>query len=259
LRYFSTPLELEASIFIQALSLPEAQSKLCTVMSKSIDTGDMRWFTNVPFGSRYLPELSFGTEWEVRHLQPVEALEEVGGYELWHLVRSRDENAKHRVLPTSRDWFGDGKLPIYGAFVFIQATCYIKATSFEAAQVFATHLKGKRLNRYEDERIFWDGAFLGPSQIVLSPNMLVASVSEQQPLKLIYMSDPRAASSNWPDGSGARNLEQHSVAADVRRFLGRMDNGFNLMADDDAYNIAALLIDYRDKAVGDAHTLGTVE
>jgi hypothetical protein len=148
---------------------------------------------------------------------------------------------------------------IYGAFVFIQATCYIKATSFEAAQVFATHLKGKRLNRYEDERIFWDGAFLGPSQIVLSPNMLVASVSEQQPLKLIYMGDPRAASSNWPDGSGARNLEQHSVAADVRRFLGRMDNGFNLMADDDAYNIAALLIDYRDKAVGDAHTLGTVE
>ncbi len=42
----------------------------------------------------------------------------------------------------------------------------MKATSVEAAQVFVTHLKGKRLNRYEDERIFSDGAFLGLSQIV---------------------------------------------------------------------------------------------
>jgi hypothetical protein len=38
-----------------------------------------------------------------------------------------------------------------------------------------------------------------------------------------------------------------------------MENGFKHMADDDAYKIAALLIDYRDKAVWDAHTNETVE
>ncbi len=37
--------------------------------------------------------------------------------------------------------------------------------------------------------------------------MLFADVCEQQPLKLIYKGDPRAASSNWPDDSEAKNLE----------------------------------------------------
>jgi hypothetical protein len=247
LRYFSNSLELEASIFIQARSLADAQSKLIGVVSKDIDACDMRWFSDRPFGSKYFPELSFGTDLRVCHIQSDESFEEIESHDLWHLMRSRDDNGKRHVLPMSRDWFGEGKLPIYAACVVMRTTCYIKAISLQAAQVFVAHMKDKRFNRYEDDRIFWDYAFLGLSQIALSPNMLVATVSHQGPLKLIYMGDPNAVVSDVVDGSKVEALEQHKVAADIRGALRRMGSGFEDMADDNAFDIASLLIEYRDK------------
>jgi len=255
LRYFSTPLELEASVYIQARSLSEAQSKLSAVISRTIDVCDMHWFTNGPFGSRYLPELAFGTEMSVRHVQSDKRLEEIGEHDLWGLVRSREENSKRCVLPTSRDWFGEGKLPIYAANVALRTACYIKANSLEAAQVFVEHLKNKRLDRYEEDRIFWDYALLGASQIVLSPNMLVdrvldSLVSGQAQLTLIYRGkDPTAVLANFPDGSRAQDKELHSVAAVVRGLLRHVD-GFDMMADQHAHEIASLLIRYRNRKLG---------
>lgn len=254
MRYFSTQLELEAGIFIQARSQAEAQSKLDALLLKTIDACDMHWFTNGPFGSRYLPELAFTSEMRVRHLQLDECLQEVESYDLWHPIRSRDENAKRRVLPTSRNWFGEGKLPVYAANIALRTACYVKALSREAAQVFVEHLKDKRLDRYEDDRIFWDDGFLGASQIILSPNMLVdrvldSIVSGQGKLHLLYTGDPCAVLSNLPDGSRAQDRELHSVAADVRGLLRHLE-GFDNMADQHAHEIASFLIGYRNKTVG---------
>ncbi len=151
----------------------------------------------------------------------------------------------------SQDWYGEGKLPIYAAFLVMRTTCYIEATSLEAAQVFVSHMKGKRLNRHEDDRIFWDYAFLGLSQITLSPNMLVTTVSDQGPLKLIYMGDPNAVVLSVTHGPKAEAPEQHKVAADIRGVLRRMGAGFEDMADGEAYEIASLLIEYRDKTMGE--------
>ncbi|WP_413711855.1 hypothetical protein [Rhizobium sp. Rhizsp82] len=254
MRHFSVPLEVEASVYIQARSLSEAQSKLSAVISRTIDVCDMHWFTNGPFGSRYLPELAFGTEIRVRHVQPDERLEEIEEHDLWGLVRSREENSKRCVLPTSRDWFGEGKLPIYAADVALRTACYVKANSLEAAQVFVEHLKNKRLDRYQEDRIFWDYGLLGASQIVLSPNMLVdrvldSDVSGEEQLRLISMGDPSAVLSNFPDGSSAQDRELHSVAAVVRGLLRHID-GFDMIADQHAHEIASFLIDYRDKTIG---------
>ena len=191
----------------------------------------------------------------VCHSQPNGSFQQVESYDLWHLMRPREENAKRRVLPTSRNWYGEGKLPKYSANILLRTACYVKAETLEAAHIFVEHFKGKRLNRYHDDSIFQDESFLGPSQIVLSPDMLVVRVlksvvSGRDKLELIYMGDPAATVANLPASMGARENEVHEVAADVRGMLWHLERGFDMMADHHAHEIASMLIDYRNKTIG---------
>lgn len=59
--YYSIPLEMAATTYIQAISLAEAHTKLECVLSKTIDARDERRFSDASFGDAKLPEISFAT------------------------------------------------------------------------------------------------------------------------------------------------------------------------------------------------------
>ncbi|MFS2150815.1 hypothetical protein [Rhizobium sp. Rhizsp42] len=255
--YFSLPLDLVATVYIQAASLAEAKAKFDQIVSKGIDARDKRWFSNAPFGSFFLPELSFATSMTL--LRPTgTGCNEIGESELLRELISREQNLKASVLPHSADWYGEGKLPVFTVDVQVRTTGIVKAASLAEAEAFVTEL--------DDNAVHWETAaqwfeFEGLNDeeypLILSPSITVVGISMGCELSLrwplskdepAYAAELNAAIRKLSEGFNI--LEIGGLAKRLKHYFATTDISFTLLGDDDIMQLAGQLIGYRIEKQG---------
>ncbi|TAY25179.1 hypothetical protein ELH93_34350 [Rhizobium leguminosarum] len=250
--YFSLPLDLVATVYIQAASLTEAKTKFDRIASKGIDARDKRWFSNAPFGSFFLPELSFATSMTL--LKPTgRGCGEIEESDLRQQLTSREQNLKASVLPHSADWFGEGTLPVYTVDLHVRTTGFVRAASLGEAEAFVAKL--------DDNGVHWETAaqwfeFDGMNDkeypLILSPSITVVGISRGCEVSLRwplskdepdYAAELNAAIRKLSEGFSI--LEIGGLAKRLKHYFATTDMSFTLLGDDEIMQLAGQLIGYR--------------
>lgn len=250
--YFSLPLDLVATVYIQAASLTEARTKFDQIVSKGIDARDKRWFSNAPFGSFFLPELSFATSMTL--LKPSDlACSEVEESDLLQQLTSREQNLKASVLPHSADWYGEGKLPVFTVDVHVHTTGFVKAASLAEAKAFLAEVDGDAVH-WETAAQWFEFEALNDEEypLILSPSISVVGISMgcEFSLRWPLSKDERdyAAETNATIkrlSEGFNILEVGGLAKRLKHYFATTDMSFTLLGDDEIMQLAGQLIGYR--------------
>lgn len=262
--YFAIPLEMAATVYIQAASFGEAQSKLEQVLSQSIDALDERWFSGAPYGALFFPEFSFATAMTIFKPTSEQACSAIEFADVSRMMQSREENKKSCVLPRSPDWFGEGKMPIYTVDVQVRTTGFVKAISLDVAQSFVAGLDDTGVHWEVAEQWFEIDGLQDDFPLILSPNLMISGVSEDLELTLRWpehRDDFKAAARINAEieklAEGFKALEIGALATRLQTYFNRSGMGFSLLDRDDVYRIAGQLVDYRlDKQARTSSALG---
>lgn len=185
--YFAIGLEMAATIYIQAVSLSEAQAKLDMVLSNSIDALDYNWFSDATFGSPALPEISFATAMEIEGQVQRESPRNIGVDEIDRLMRSSPSASKASVLPRSSERFQSKTTSVYWANLGVRATGVLRFDKLAQAREFISYLPEERPPVHWEEADDWfklDGFEDADYPMILSPNIDVLAVSDAFPLRL---------------------------------------------------------------------------
>ncbi|NEI19769.1 hypothetical protein GUK30_10120 [Rhizobium leguminosarum] len=125
--YFSIPVELSATIYIQAPTVQKADAKMQLIVGKQIDALDRRWFSDVPLGSNTLPEVSFASAMSLKWVEPGTNCDIIASERVTELMRANPQARKSRIIPRSRNHFGNGVLPVFQADLTVRAVAIIRA------------------------------------------------------------------------------------------------------------------------------------
>lgn len=250
--YFSIPLNLAGTTYIQSESLAKAQTKLDQVLSRSIDARDKRWFSDAPYGTMFLPEFSFSTTMTLFKPEPGQSCSEIDDADVVREMLSREHNRKSAVLPNSPDWYGEGKLPIYTADLDVRTTGFIRATSLHEAEAFAAQIEDTGVHWEVANQWFEIDGLNEEYPLILSPNMTVAGVAKGDSVSMRWPEDrgdfEYAAKINADIEKLAEGLNAGEIGALAKRlryYFSRSGPSFSLLADDDILQIAGQLVDYR--------------
>lgn len=246
--YFSLPLKMAATVYIQATLASEAQSKLDQVLCRTIDARDKRWFSAAPYGVLFFPEFSFATAMMLFKPDVGSDLSEISLPEVYRLMSSNDESKKSTVLPHSTDWFGEGKLPIYTVDLNVEATGIIKMGSLTEASELVSRLTDLEVH-WEVAEHWFEIEGLVPFPLILSPTLKVVSVAEDCELTRRWPErdvDYRVAAAINAEieqlAGGFRALEIDALSRKLKSYFdSRMS--FLLLTNDDVHQIAGGLID----------------
>lgn len=184
--YFSIGLEMAATIYIQANSLSDAQSKLHPLLSKRIDARDGRWFSDASFDSPTLPEISFSTAMEIRGPVAGDISQAVDASEVVRLMCSLPDAQKSSVLPLSKGGFAGGKALLYWADLRVQTTGILKFDAESDAKSFLAVIQDESPGVHwevADEWFELEGFENTEYPLVLSPNIEVLEVFDALPLQ----------------------------------------------------------------------------
>ncbi|NEJ88898.1 hypothetical protein GR223_23700 [Rhizobium leguminosarum] len=251
--YFSIGLEMAATIYIQALSLSEAQTKLECVLSKTIDARDNRWFSGAHFGSENLPEITFATAMTI--LQPVrgETCRSLDLHEVSQVMRSARESRKSDVVPGSLDCFGEGVTPIFWVDLHVRTIGIVKAEFHNEAQTFLASMDTPAVHWECADHWFELEGLESEFPLILSPNISILGIADGCELTLRWSGDDNNLGTMDDADVGvapfamATEAELERLARHLKVEFQTRAESFSQMADEDAYEIAAVLIDYRNR------------
>ncbi|NTI16074.1 hypothetical protein G6L29_10545 [Agrobacterium rhizogenes] len=181
--YFSIPLELVSTIYIQAHTLVEAAAKLQEILKQPLVATDLRWFSDASFGSRWLPELSFATAMRIVGPKSGANFEAIDLSGVHRQMQSNPEGNKSKVIPHSQDTFGCGVTPIYWADLDVTATGILEAVSIDAVKSMEIADLGVHWE-LADEWFTLAGFDKEELPIILSPNMTVEGIGKDIPLRI---------------------------------------------------------------------------
>jgi hypothetical protein len=263
--YFSIPFEMAATVYIQAASPPEAQSKLEQVLARGIDARDKRWFSGAPYGVLFFPEFSFATAMTIFKPTSEQFCSPIEMADVNRMMLSREENKKLFILPHSPEWYGEGKTPIFTVDLHVRTTGFVKATSFDEAKAFVAGLDDTDVHWEVAEQWFELDGLQDEFPLILSPNLLISGIAEASKLTMRWpehRDDFKVAAEINADieklAEGFKALEIDALAGRLRAYFKRKGISFSLLSDDDVRQIAGQLVDYRtDKQARTGSPLGT--
>lgn len=131
--YFSIPLELAATVYVQAPTLMKAKAKIQKIVGNQIDAFDKRWFSDAPLGSGALPEVSFATSMSIKWPEPGTECEAIDLEEVQRLLRPNPAARKSKIIPRSRDRFGTSISPVFEGLLTVNTTAIIEAKGRDEA------------------------------------------------------------------------------------------------------------------------------
>jgi len=256
--YFSIGLEMAVTIYIQAKSLTEAQGKLARVVSKSIDAHDARWFSDASFGSPNLPEISFSTGMELRGPVAGEVLQVIDGSEVRRLMLSSPEAKKSKVVPGSKNWFGNCVTPIFWADLRAKATGIIKFETESQAWALLANMQAVTPPVHWECSDHWfdlKGLEYEKYPLILSPNIQILAEFDEVPLSLRWSGEEDVE--DFDNGESTHRTEEmlppppnvpdlNVVSARLKTHLDSLEDGSSAFTDADIQEIAAFLISNRE-------------
>ncbi|MEX2695818.1 hypothetical protein [Rhizobium mongolense] len=255
--YFSISLELAATIYIQATTLPEADAKLQRIRSKPLDANDRRWFSDASFGSYWLPEISFATAMTILMPTPGAWCQNITFNDVRQLMRSLPEGRKSKVIPRSRDTFGEGETPVFEADLRVTTTGIVSSISLEKAQSLIAEMSLQAVHwEYAGHWFTMDGLNDEKFPLILSPNMTIVGVTPGCALELAWPEEDEDDEADEEFEPTVHTIKPNDCAVDkeidvvadrLRSHLAGLGDGYAALPDDDLCQIAALLIDYRNR------------
>jgi len=255
--YFSIPLELAATVYVQAPTLPKAHAKLQKIVGNQIDALDQRWFSDAPLGSGTLPEVSFASAMSIRWPEPGMECESIDFEQVKCLLRPNPAARKCTVIPRSRDRFGNGDSLVFQALLTVKTIAIIEARDKVDAN-------GLILNKtwipvYWADLANWFTASGFSDQkfpLVLSPTITVFCVTAGAGLEQTWPED--AGCDEDEDSEDCEDDFQMSFGAEVEIVAERLRTHFHSSGDcrenlgnSELLQLAEAVLDYRKRRLED--------
>ncbi|MGO4441195.1 hypothetical protein [Rhizobium sp. RAF56] len=257
--YFTIPIDLAATIYIQAPTLPKADAKLQKILGKPLNAVDSRWFPDAPLGCYTLPEVSIAYAMMIRGRTPNAKCEAIDWAAIAEALIPNPEGRKSKVIPRSRDFFSDGNSPVFEADLTVHASAFIKADDVEMANQLFDETNWTTVGWHDLDGWFTAAGFdqeYNYLPVVFSPNLRIIGITPGIELEQVWPDGEEAEYSEPPRKPSLKELERvreiDLVANRLRSHLDALGGGFESLPDIKVHEVAALLIDYKNKRMAES-------